>query len=83
MISLFYGQDQWTTGRLTLQGSRVRYDNAFSWAPVEHNGIGGPSRWNAAAAPIQGAALGIPGDRLDDMVNFAGRHHAALSERRV
>jgi hypothetical protein len=65
MYHSFYGQDQWTTGRLTLQGA-VRYDNAFSWAPVEHNGIGGPSRWNAA--PIQGAALGIPGDRLD-MVN--------------
>jgi hypothetical protein len=33
----FYVQDQWTMGRLTLQGA-VRYDRAWSWAPAEHNG---------------------------------------------
>ncbi len=60
-----FAQDQWTFRKLTLQGA-VRYDHAWSWAPVEHNGIAGPSRWNAAA--IDGAVLGIPGDRLD-MVN--------------
>lgn len=32
-----YIQDQWTLGRLTLQGA-VRYDRAWSWAPAEHNG---------------------------------------------
>ena len=32
-----YLQDQWTMGRLTLQGA-VRYDRAWSWAPAEHNG---------------------------------------------
>jgi hypothetical protein len=65
MYHALYGQDQWTTGRLSLQGA-VRYDRAWSWAPAEHNGIAGPSRWNSA--PIQGPALGIVGDRLD-MVN--------------
>ena len=28
----FYAQDQWTIGRLTLQGG-VRYDRAWSWSP--------------------------------------------------
>jgi carboxypeptidase family protein len=28
----FFAQDQWTIGRLTLQGG-VRYDNAWSWSP--------------------------------------------------
>jgi hypothetical protein len=32
-----YAQDQWTLGRLTVQGA-VRYDRAWSWAPSEHNG---------------------------------------------
>jgi len=32
-----YAQDQWTLGRLTVQGA-IRYDRAWSWAPSEHNG---------------------------------------------
>ncbi len=28
----FFAQDQWTMGRLTLQGA-VRYDRAWSWSP--------------------------------------------------
>jgi Carboxypeptidase regulatory-like domain/TonB-dependent Receptor Plug Domain len=32
-----FAQDQWTIGRLTLQGA-VRYDRAWSWAPAERNG---------------------------------------------
>jgi carboxypeptidase family protein len=28
----FYGQDQWTLGRMTLQGA-LRYDHAWSWFP--------------------------------------------------
>ena len=31
----FYVQDQWTLGRLTLQGA-LRFDRAWSWAPVQH-----------------------------------------------
>ena len=33
----FYAQDQWTMGRLSLQGA-LRYDHAWSWFPAEHNG---------------------------------------------
>ena len=40
-----YAQDQWTVGRLTLQGG-VRYDRAWSWAPAEGNGTTETSRFN-------------------------------------
>jgi hypothetical protein len=41
----FYGQDQWTVGRLTLQGG-LRYDRAWSWAPAEGNGTTQTSKFN-------------------------------------
>ena len=41
----FYAQDQWTIGRLTLQGG-VRYDRAWSWAPADGNGTTETSRFN-------------------------------------
>ena len=44
-----YVQDQWTLGRLTLQGA-VRYDRAWSWSPAEGNGTTGTSRF--LQAPI-------------------------------
>jgi hypothetical protein len=34
MSTSFYAQDQWTMGRLTLQGA-LRYDNARSWFPEQ------------------------------------------------
>jgi len=34
----FYLQDQWTRGRLTLQGS-LRYEHAWSWFPEGENGV--------------------------------------------
>ena len=40
-----FAQDQWTRGRLTLQGG-VRYDRAWSWAPAEGNGTSLTSRFN-------------------------------------
>ena len=40
-----YAQDQWTHGRLSLQGS-VRYDHAFSWFPADHNGAPQAGVWN-------------------------------------
>ena len=40
-----FAQDQWTMGRLTLQGG-IRYDRAWSWAPAEGNGTTGTSRFN-------------------------------------
>ena len=44
-----YAQDQWTVGRLSLQGA-LRYDYASSYFPAEHNGAG-VTRFNAQ--PIQ------------------------------
>jgi hypothetical protein len=44
-----FAQDQWTLGRLTLQGA-LRYDRAWSWSPAEHNGTSATSRF--LAAPI-------------------------------
>jgi len=41
----FFAQDQWTMGRLTLQGG-VRFDRAWSWAPAENNGTSLTSRFN-------------------------------------
>jgi hypothetical protein len=41
----FFAQDQWTIGRLTLQGG-IRYDRAWSWAPAEGNGTTQTSRFN-------------------------------------
>jgi Carboxypeptidase regulatory-like domain len=40
-----YAQDQWTRGRLTLQGA-IRYDRASSWAPADGNGTTQTSRFN-------------------------------------
>jgi hypothetical protein len=42
-----YAQDQWTVGRLTLQGG-IRYDRAWSWAPAEGNGTSTTSPFNSA-----------------------------------
>ena len=33
-----YVQDQWTRGRLTLQGA-LRYEHAWSWFPEGENGV--------------------------------------------
>ena len=40
-----FAQDQWTRGRLTLQGG-LRYDRAFSWAPADGNGTSLTSKFN-------------------------------------
>jgi hypothetical protein len=42
----FYAQDEWTIGRLTLQGA-LRYDHAWSWAPADHNGWDHPDVFHA------------------------------------
>jgi len=41
-----YAQDQWTIGRVTLQGA-LRFDRAWSWFPASHNGAPETSVWNA------------------------------------
>jgi hypothetical protein len=38
-------QDQWTRGRMTLQGA-LRYDYVTSWAPAEGNGTDQTTRFN-------------------------------------
>jgi hypothetical protein len=43
----FYAQDQWTLGRLTVQGA-LRFDRAWSWFPAEHNGAPDTSVFNAS-----------------------------------
>jgi len=41
----FFAQDQWSLGRVTLQGA-LRYDRAWSWFPAEHNGAPIANRWS-------------------------------------
>ena len=41
-----YAQDQWTHGRLTLQGA-VRYEHAWSWFPEGENGILADNRFGS------------------------------------
>jgi len=41
-----YAQDQWTHGRLTLQGA-VRYEHAWSWFPEGENGILSDNRFGS------------------------------------
>ncbi|MEP7305012.1 MAG: TonB-dependent receptor [Acidobacteriota bacterium] len=45
MTTALFAQDQWTLGKLTLQGA-VRYDRAWSWAPAEGNGATATSSFN-------------------------------------
>jgi hypothetical protein len=42
-----YAQDQWTHGKMTVQGA-LRYDRAWSWFPSEHNGAPQAGVWNKA-----------------------------------
>ena len=54
----FYAQDQWTHGRLTLQGA-VRYEHAWSWFPEGENGI--PPTISSAAATSSREREGVTG----------------------
>jgi hypothetical protein len=47
MTTAIFAQDQWTLGRLTLQGA-LRYDHAWSWAPDDNNGTEATSIFNPA-----------------------------------
>jgi hypothetical protein len=47
LANAVYIQDQWTVRRLTLQAA-LRYDQASSWSPAEHNGTTEVSPFNAA-----------------------------------
>lgn len=60
-VHAVYVQDQWTRGRLTVQGA-LRYDFAKSWAPGDKQGSPQTSRFNPQ--PI----------RFDDTVSVRGYH---------
>jgi hypothetical protein len=44
-VNSLYIQDQWTLGRLTVQGA-LRYDHVTSWAPGDKQGYSGTSPFN-------------------------------------
>jgi hypothetical protein len=51
-VAAFYAQDTWTHSRLSLQGA-IRYDNASSFSPAEHNGTTVITRFNAAPITVE------------------------------
>ena len=51
-VHAIYAQDQWTRGRLTLQGA-LRYDHARSWAPGDLQGSPQTSRFNPQALTFE------------------------------
>jgi Carboxypeptidase regulatory-like domain len=86
-----FAQDQWTLGRLTLQGA-LRYDRVHSWMPAEGNGTDETSRFNAAPirfertdsvtgyhdlSPRVGLAYDLFGDGRTAVKFNAGRYLAA------
>ena len=55
----FFAQDQWTVGRLTLQGA-VRYDRAWSWSPEDHNGAAAIGTAQDQTQPFLSAPITFP-----------------------
>jgi hypothetical protein len=64
----FYAQDQWTTGRLTVQGG-VRYDSLISTYPDQR--IGGPG-WPYAPEEIFFPSRSTPGYEWKDLTPRLG-----------
>jgi hypothetical protein len=65
----FYGQDQWTTGRLTLQGG-VRYDHLLTSYPESR--VGGAGYTAAAAKEIVYPSRSTQGVNWDDVTPRMG-----------
>ena len=51
-MTAFFAQDTWTHDRLTVQGA-IRFDQASSFSPSEHNGTTVTSRFNASPIAIE------------------------------
>ena len=75
MFNAFYAQDQWSVGRLTLQGA-LRFDRAWSWHPAGQSSIGlGPSfvsklEGPAATGPVWLAQPFVVQDRRDSVTGY-------------
>ncbi len=75
MFHGLYAQDQWTVGRLTLQGA-LRFDRAFSWHPGGQSSIGlGPSfvsklEGTAATGPVWLAQPFVVEERRDSVTGY-------------
>ena len=84
-------QDQWTRGRLSLQGA-LRWDGVHSWMPAEHNGTDEitrfsptPVRWSRTDSvtgynditPRMGAAYDLFGNGRTAIKVNAGKYLAA------
>jgi hypothetical protein len=50
-VAAFYAQDTWTHNRLSVQGA-IRYDNASSFSPAEHNGSAVTTPFNTAPITV-------------------------------
>jgi hypothetical protein len=89
----FFLQDQWTRGRMTLQGA-LRYDYVYSWAPAEGNGTDGTSRFTSTPirfertdsvtgyhdlSPRFGVAYDLFGDGRTALKASVGRYLAAAT----
>ena len=90
----FYVQDQWTRGRLTLQGG-LRYEHAWSWFPEGENGVVEDNRFGTKfifpegkgvtgyhdITPRMGAAYDVFGDgKTSVKVNFSKYLQAANND---
>jgi hypothetical protein len=89
-----YAQDQWTHGRLTLQGG-IRYEHAWSWFPDGENGIVADNQFGSVflfprtegvtgyhdITPRMGAAVDVFGNgRTSLKVNFSKYLQAANND---
>ncbi len=88
-----YVQDQWTRGRMTLQGA-LRYDRVHSWAPAGGNGTDQTTRLNPSPirfghtvsvsgfhdfSPRMGVAYDLFGDGRTALKASAGRYLQAAT----